>query len=161
MDGEWKVRQFMAQLLMGKRLVGAVQQEHIWRYLWRWFGSWECSLVQTASTLPHWQYRWKERLHLNFSTLIFCTERRWRTCLIKISSGAIHHIQPQLDLKFRFLLCDSDSESLFIPPGGNLTTSSWIFKCYQLRRTHHANVDFCHDDGCLLCAIGLAGWVIT
>lgn len=101
----------------GKELVPAVQQWHIWRYLCRWFGGWDCSLVRTASTLPHWQYRWKETLHLDFSTLIFCTERRWRTRFIKIVSGAIRHTQPRLDLKFRFLLSDCDSESLFIPPG--------------------------------------------
>lgn len=147
----------------GSELVAAAQQQqqHVWRWLARWFGAWDCSLVQTASTLLHWQNRWEETLHLHFSTLIFCTERRWRTRLIKTVSGAIRHTQPRLDLKFRFPLSDSDSESLFIPPGGNLTTSSWIFTHYQLRRTHHANVDFCHNDGCLLCAVGLAGWVIT
>lgn len=73
----------------------------VWHYLYRCFRV-ETSLVQTStSTLLYWQFLWKIMPHHNFSTLIFCTERTWRTCLIKTISRAISQM---LDLNFLFLL---------------------------------------------------------
>lgn len=124
MDAEWKVTRFMAHLLTGTSWWPGLSSS----------STYDASLVDDLGLeIVLWSRQLPpcctdrtagKKRFTSTSPDSFSAERRWRTRLIKIVSGAIRHMQPRLDLKFRFPLSDSDSESLFIPPGGNLTTSS-------------------------------------